>query len=283
MKTVLSFLAALVVLLALASPVSAQTTCSVTSISLSSAPSSSSTCTPGPIYPLAVQITGTWVGSVTIDQTDNNGNTWAVLYTFTANVSFMIPPAQRNVGYRMTFATRTSGTVTGSLLGENPAVGRRIFTSVPVGSVAYASFGNNTTLVAGTLYCTDVVVPRAMTVSSIDLLNGNTVGTDNHLVVLYDAAGNLLGNSATAGALAAGANAFQDFALVTNVAINPGLYYFCGQSNGTTATLSMQAANTFVDTETSSTSGTFGTIPTVLTIPTTFTANVGPIGYLKGF
>lgn len=145
---------------------------------------------------------------------------------------------------------------------------------------AFASLGTNTTLVAGTLYRSEIQVPHLATWTGIGALNGATVGTDNGLVALYDTNGVLVANSAVAGALVAGANAFQNRAFLAPVTLTPGRYFIAYQSNGTTATLRTHAAANGGNQMTASSTGTFGTIPASFTPPTTFTADVGPIGWL---
>lgn len=163
--------------------------------------------------------------------------------------------------------------------GQPPA--RFRISTVPTGSVAYASFGNNTTMVAGTIWYADIYVPNGFVATGIGVLNGATVGTDKGLVALYDSAGLLVAESSVAGATTAGANAFQNRAFSPGPVWVPQGNYFLGyQSNGTTDTLSTVAASTFIDVLTGSQTGTFGTTPSISTIPTTFTANKGPIAYL---
>src|SRR5579862_2308900 len=95
--------------------------------------------------------------------------------------------------------------------------------TVPIGSVAYSSFGNPTTDVAGTIFFASVYVPGDMTVTNINILNAGTVGTDKGIVALFNNVGTLIGNSALAGAVTVGANAFQAYALTTPLAIQgPG-------------------------------------------------------------
>lgn len=163
----------------------------------------------------------------------------------------------------------------------NPATpqGPRI---LPNGTIlAFASLGTNTTLVAGTLYRCEIYVPYWATWTGIGVLNGATVGTDNHIVALYDSNGVLVANSALAGALSAGANAFQQRAFTSPTApLAPGRYFIAVQSNGTTATLRTWAAANGGNQMTASSTGTFGTLPASFTPPTTFTADVGPIAHL---
>ena len=155
------------------------------------------------------------------------------------------------------------------------------YQTVPIGSVAYASAGTDTTLVAGTLYYAGVEVRQGFVATGIATMNGGTATTDKGIAALYDAAGNLVASSATAGALVATANIFQSRAFSPGTIYVPaGPYFIAYQQNGTTATLRTIAVSTFVDTVTSSKTGTFGTLPASLTVPTTVTADVGPYAYI---
>jgi hypothetical protein len=163
----------------------------------------------------------------------------------------------------------------------NPAApqGPRI---LPNGTIlAFASLGTNTTLVAGTLYRCEIFVPYWATWTGIGLLNGATVGTNNHLVALYDSNGVLIANSDLAGTVSANANTFQQRAFTSPTPpLAPGRYFIAMQANGTTATLRTWAAANGGNMMTASSTGTFGTLPASFTPPTTFTADVGPIAHL---
>jgi hypothetical protein len=156
--------------------------------------------------------------------------------------------------------------------------GRSRFSTVPIGSVAYGSFGTNTTMVAGTHYRAEIFINRRVTLAGIAILNGATVGTDKGIAYLYDSNGALVASSALAGATTSGANAFQTYAFTANVTVDPGQYFIAYQSNGTTDTIRTTAASTFIDVMTGSATGTFGT-PLNFTPPTTFTADKGPVAY----
>ena len=145
---------------------------------------------------------------------------------------------------------------------------------------AFASLGTNTTMVAGTLYRSEIFVPYLATWTGIGCLNGTTAGTDNGLVALYDSNGVFIQSSAVAGALSVGANAFQNRAFLATVTLLPGRYFIAYQQNGTTATMRTHAAANGGNQMTASSTGTFGTVPVSFTAPTTFTADVGPIGWL---
>jgi hypothetical protein len=164
--------------------------------------------------------------------------------------------------------------------GATAASRRLTFPSVPIGSVAYASFGNSSTMVAGSIYYSSIWIPTNVTLTGIGVLIGTTGTTDNWTTALYNAAGTVLANSALAGATVSTASTIQKFAFSpgTISVVGPALYYIAVQSNGTHATLATVAASTFTDVQTGSTTGAFGTF-TALTIAGTFTANVGPIGF----
>ena len=156
--------------------------------------------------------------------------------------------------------------------------GPRILPNGPI--LAFASLGTSAVHVAGTWYRSEIYVPHLAQWTGISVLNGATVGTDNLMVALYDTNGVLITNSATAGALSAGANAFQSLAFLTQPILQPGRYFIAVQCNGTTATTRKWAAANGGNQMTQSATGTFGTVPASFTPPTTFTADVGPIAAL---
>ncbi len=154
--------------------------------------------------------------------------------------------------------------------------------NVPIGSVAYGSFGTNTaSAAAGDTYITSIGVGANMTVTNINVLQGATVATDKWIAVLYNSAGVVIAKSAAAGVITVGANTFLVLPLTAPVAIQgPGRYYVGIQSNGNTDTLRLVAASTFIDLLTTLTTGVFATNPNI-TVPTTFTALNGPIVYMN--
>jgi hypothetical protein len=165
--------------------------------------------------------------------------------------------------------------------GNTFATGRARYCTVPIGSVAYGSFGTSAVHVAGTIYIADVVIPQNTLVTGISVLNGATAATDKLIAILFPAGGGVpVVTSALTGILAAGPNTFQNLAFTAPVTvIGPARYWVGIQCNGTTATTRRVAASTFVDVMTKSYTGAFGTIG-ALTVPTTFTADVGPIAYV---
>jgi hypothetical protein len=147
-----------------------------------------------------------------------------------------------------------------------------------VGGIAVTSLTNGVAMPVSDMSCTEVFVPYNKLLTGIGLLNGATASTDNHLVVLYDATGNLLANSATAGVTASGASDYQYIAFTSKYfAVGPAQYYGCYQTNGTTGLVHMADSATGADTIWAGYIGTqtFGTIPATITVPTTFTTAQG--------
>jgi hypothetical protein len=151
------------------------------------------------------------------------------------------------------------------------------------GGTAYTSINTTGTApgAATTMYCTELVLTGARLLTGLAVLNGTTVGTDKHLMVLYDSTGNPLANSATAGATTSGASTYQAFAFTSTYFAVAGKYLGCMQTNGTTDTVRMSVTGVNDNLITGSITGqTFGTIATI-TAPTTYTTAVGP--YIYGY
>jgi hypothetical protein len=167
--------------------------------------------------------------------------------------------------------------ITGDAL-QTTRVHSKVLYEPQPGAVLYTSLNTNgTTLVAGTFYCTEIQLGYSKLATGIAVLNGTTIGTDNHLVALYDSGMNLLANSAVAGVLAATASNYQQISFTTPYyMVGPGQYFGCVQSNGTTATVRMLITQVQDQYLTTSKTGVFGTIPATITAPTTFTTAVGP-------
>lgn len=145
-------------------------------------------------------------------------------------------------------------------------------TPTPVGAIT------STASVSGTFYYTQLTVPFNQAVTGACVLNGGTVGTDNHLVAIWDYQGNVIANSAVAGALAASASLFQCFAFTAPVELaGPATYYVGVQSNGTTATLGLYVTgNAGANLPTGSVTGTFGTLKAITPV-SSFTTAKGPV------
>lgn len=183
------------------------------------------------------------------------------------------PDAYLTQGGNTTFSPQAGQSTPAALQG--PA----IICNTPLGAIALTGYDTNGRVhVAGTMNLNEIYVTHVNTWKGIGVLNGTVVGTDNLLVALYSSTGVLIANSATAGALSAGASAFQNIDFVTPVtALAPGRYFVGVQCNGTTATTRRILSTFQPNSLSTSVAGTFGTIPATITVPTTQTSAAGVI------
>src|ERR1017187_2117467 len=140
---------------------------------------------------------------------------------------------------------------------------------------ALATGGTDTTGIATQLWVCELQIVKNTLLTGLSYLIGSVGGTDKAIAALYDSAGNLLANSALAGATVGSASTFQRLAFTATFQAKPGLYYVMVSTNGTTAHIQTQAAgdhNAGVIT-----AQTFGTLTTPITPPSTFTAAKAPI------
>lgn len=150
--------------------------------------------------------------------------------------------------------------------------------NIPIGAVAYGSLGTDLVHVAGTIYVSEMVLPQAMLVTGIAVLNGTTAATDKLILAIYpNNGGSVLGSTALAGTLASGTDAFQAIALTATLTLPAGRYWLAVQANGATTKTRRIAGSTYLNWA-SSFAGSFGTLGS-LTPPTVPTANAGPIGF----
>lgn len=226
-------------------------------------------------------ISNTWVGTLTISESNNGAQSFFILDTQTANfnVDYNAVPYDRVV--RISCTAYTSGTVTYTISNLVQLLGRFRYPTITVGSVAYGSLGTSTTPVAGTWYYSDLRVAAQFQATGIACLNAATVGTNKWIYALYDSGGRLMGNTATAGTLTAGADAFQAIAFTAILQpLAAGQYFIAAQLDGTTDRFRTVATLTFIDVLGASAAGTFAAVPATFTVPTTFTADKAPICYL---
>lgn len=165
-------------------------------------------------------------------------------------------------------AQTTRTLVTGSTSGSNgyryPEPGGTAYTALQTSGTAPAA---NTQI-----ECSELDLPFSMYLSGLAPLNGTTVGTDKHWVLLYDSAGAVLANSATAGATTSTASIYQKYAFVTPYyAVGPARYFACYGSNGTTDTIRHAVTGTNDNILGGAVTGqTFGTAAAI-TVPSSFT------------
>lgn len=178
-----------------------------------------------------------------------------------------------------------TGVSTGSVRG-----GSLLISAIPIGPIALASIGANTTD-AIQLWLTEVFVPCNRFATKIGILQGGTAGTDSIIGVIYDSAGALVGSSALAGlALNSSANTFLELTITLNGAgaavggvdlFGPGQYFVGFQGNGTAAGAIQTYAAPHLMPCNSAVAGSFATLPASITVPTAFVASKGPVVYVK--
>jgi hypothetical protein len=157
---------------------------------------------------------------------------------------------------------------TNSLL-RSPEPGATALTALETAGTAAAA--------ATEIYCTEVTLPYSMLLTGAAVLNGTTVGTNKHFIILYDSSGNVLANSAVAGTTTAGASVYQKLNFVSKyLAVGPNRYFVCDGLNGTTDTIrhAITAVNDNIIGG-AVTGQVFGTAAAV-TLPTTFTTAKAP-------
>ncbi len=151
------------------------------------------------------------------------------------------------------------------------------YTAFP--TLSDATVGATTTQVAGTIWFSQLFIPANATLTGACVLNGATVGTDKYIVALYDAAGNVLANSATAGTTTASASLYQCIAFASTVSVTgPASYFAAIQTNGTTDNFfTYKTGGAPLKYGTQSQTGVFGTVAAMTTPTTTFTTAKGPL------
>lgn len=227
-------------------------------------------------------LTGTWVGRVDVQVSRDGGTNWVVWKSYTSTVATLSSTYSYDARIRFFVYSYTSGTIVYSITDKTAYLGKLKYSTVPIGSVAYGSFGTSVIGSATSTMVADTFVVDPMTATGVGVLVGGTGGTDKFIVSIYDSTGALVANSTTDGTtVSSSTNAFQEIAFTTPVILKRGKYFIAIQVNGATATTRRIAASTFVDVITGSvTASTFGTIPAVISPPTTFTALYGPIAYI---
>lgn len=168
--------------------------------------------------------------------------------------------------------------------------GSLLISAIPIGPIALASIGANTTD-AVQLFLTEVFVPANRFATKVGVLQGGTAGTDKILAVIYDSTGALVGSSALAGvSLNGSANTFLELTIALDGAgaavpgvqlYGPGQYFVGCQGNGTAAGAIQTYAAPHLMPCNSAAAAVFGTLPASITVPTAFVASKGPVVYIK--
>ncbi len=256
-------------------------TCSLSS-TFTAAGTASSSCFVKAGNQTLATLSGTWVGTNQWQMSRDNGASWVIVASYTANASFKSQVQNRDVLFRWFPYAYTSGTVTYVIRDLTTLLGRIKYSNVPIGSVAYGSLGTSAVCSATEELVTDIEIGSPKTLTGAALLIGATGGTDKFIYILRDSTGRLVANTSTAGVTVGTANTFQEIAFTAPVDVQPGRYYISEQCNGTTATIRRIAASTFVTATGAALTSVFGTIPQYLaTMPTGApTADKGPFFYV---
>lgn len=220
------------------------------------------------------------------DNNGSNGDDWQLISKTSAG-GFAL---QNNTSGSQVqkWGVDTSGNM--SVVGTATVAGKTILTGgIGSGTSLFTRFAawvpsavadaTSTTPVATTVYLTQMRVSHNFTATGIQVLNAATVGTNKYIVAMYNEAGTLVANSATAGVLTAGASAFQSVPFTATAAIvGPATYWIAVWVNGTTDRFyAIPAVGSALGLAGTITGQTFGTIPSTLTLPTTFTAASGAV------
>lgn len=138
----------------------------------------------------------------------------------------------------------------------------------------------STTHVDGKTFFSKLHVPYNAKLTGACWLNGATITTDNTIVILWDADGTVIANSALTGYVDSGgtASGYSCTPFLSTVLVyGPNTYWIGVQTKGTTDNiLTYVTGGAPTGYATGSKTGTFGTV-TAITPTTTFTTAVGPL------
>ncbi len=159
--------------------------------------------------------------------------------------------------------------------------------NIPIGSVAYASVGTNSTDIADKSMRTSIWIPQTMIVTGFQVLQGGTATTDNFTFALFDGSGKRIASSTAAGVLAATASTFKNLPFALNriagtqtltLITGPARYWVGVTGNGTAAGFYQTVPTaTFKNVlSDAATAQTFGTFPDFVPVAT-FTADLAPV------
>lgn len=147
-----------------------------------------------------------------------------------------------------------------------------------------ATSGTDTAFAEKKLFVTSLWLPANKTITGIGILVGSVGGTDKAIVGLFDSAGKVLAESATAeeGTVVGTKETMQEFAFgEAYAAVGPGLYFIGITANGGTAKLrtiipNVAGKNIFAAELELAEKNVLAEIAA----PSTFTGSKGPIGFI---
>ncbi len=208
-----------------------------------------------------------------------------------ADIAYVVPflapakPGSITTASLIVFGGGASIAVSGSVADTYAALGVSltgpgVLCNTPQGSVALASYGTDAGSTADTWYWSEGFNPTRRLVTTIAMLNGTTVGTDNVRYAMWDTNGAVLGSTAAAGALSATSDVFQGIAVSTPFYAEAGRVWsgFC--VNGATAAHQTIPTLTYTN-WTGTTAGVMAATVPAITPTTSTTAGVGPFWRLS--
>lgn len=151
----------------------------------------------------------------------------------------------------------------------------RVYAWTPVA----ATSGTDTACSNGTAYVASIYVPTKFLATGVNYLIGSVGGTDKVISTLWNKDGEVVANSATAGATVGTSANQQSVAFTSTVVIPRGRYYIGVTFNGTTAKFRTVPAHTGQGLLGDGVTQTFGT-PAAITVPTSFVADKAPVAAL---
>lgn len=140
--------------------------------------------------------------------------------------------------------------------------------------------GTDTAFADAAQFVTSIFLPVNKTLTGASFLVGSVGGTDLAYAVLYNAAGSVVAQTATAGATVGTAATVQQIAFETTyAATGPAMYYVGVSADGNTAKLRTVPANLSFGIFGGQVSQTHGVVAAI-TAPTNFTAGKAPYVYV---
>jgi hypothetical protein len=228
-----------------------------------------------------------WVGNVASGTGDNSPPFSNGVFTpnvpfgsCTASAQYSLPVILTPGGNNNYYAGRTANCIGGFwIVGDPQLQVTPIFSSFTTLSPPNPIATSSVTDVAGKIWYSQLVIPYESLLTGACVLNGATVGTDKWMFILYDGAGAVVANTATAGVTTATASKYQCINFTATVRVKgPASYFIAVQGNGTTDNFQAYAtAGAPTNYATGSQAGTFGTAAKITGLATTFTAANGPL------
>lgn len=231
---------------------------------------------------ITIKAAGSAAATVDIQANNNaaNGDDWQEKSTTSQGGLSWLNNTSGSLVQKMLLSTGGNLTVTGTVTATGGVLGSTTAPRTIYGAWIPSAFADatSTTPSATTVYLTQIKIPVNLTITGVQVLNAATCGTNKYVVALFNDAGTVLANSATAGVLCSGTSAYQQIPFTgTYAAVGPRTYWIGVYMNGTTDRFyTIPALGQGMGLAGTVTGQTFGTVANV-TLPTTFTAGSGVV------